>query len=78
MRSTDPSQLPLALPVDAKQHEAAVLEKAAELFERSRFLRRKYGRLETLLADPVAGRCLRLSATQLIRLAGLGSEKRSR
>lgn len=55
-------QVPLALPVD----EAAVLAKALELFIRSPTLRRRYGALEKALEDPVAGRCLRLSATQLL------------
>lgn len=68
---TNQVQIPLALPVD----ESMVLEKVADLFERSRFLRRKYGRLETLMADPVAGRCLRLCATQLVRS---GSKTRGR
>lgn len=67
----DQTQVPLALPLD----EALVLAKALELFEQSRFLRHKYKRLEQLLADPVAGRCLRLCATQLVRL---GSETRGR
>lgn len=75
---TNQKQMPLALPLDPVAHEAAVLEKAAELFERSRFLRRKYGRLARLLEDPVAGRCLRLCATQLVRLAALGNETRGR
>lgn len=70
MQAMESSQLVLALPVDAALFEVAVQEKAAELFERSRFLRRKYGQLGKLMADPVAGRCMRLSATQLLRLGG--------
>lgn len=60
---TSRAQLPLALPVPAD----AVQEKCAELFARSRFLQQKYRNLELLLADPVAGRCMRLCATQLLR-----------
>jgi hypothetical protein len=71
MQVMNQKQVPLALPVD----EAMVQGKALELFDRSRFLRGKYKRLEQLLADPVAGRCLRLCATQLVRL---GSETQGR
>lgn len=64
-------QVPLALPVPPE----LVLEKAAELYERSGLLRRRYASLDLLLADPVAGRCLRLCATQLLRR---GSRTRGR
>lgn len=63
-----PVQVPLDLPVD----EAAVLAKALELFVRSPTLRRRYGCVEKALEDPVAGRCLRLSATQLLRSRARG------
>jgi hypothetical protein len=53
----------LALPLAPE----LVQQKCSELYEHSRFLRRKYPRLEKLLEDPVAGRCLRLCATQLLR-----------
>jgi len=60
-----PIQVPLALPVD----EAALLAKAEVLFVRSPTIRRRYGTAAAALADPVAGRCLRLCARQLL-LAG--------
>lgn len=63
MKTLHQRQVPLALPVD----EAAVLAKALELFVRSPTLRRRYGQVEKALEDPVAGKCLRLSATQLLR-----------
>jgi hypothetical protein len=55
-------QVPLALPVD----EAAVLAKAEVLFLRSPTVRRNYKTVSAALADPVAGKCLRLCARQLL------------
>ena len=68
MQSMNPSQLALGLHPDPQEAERLVQEKVRELFEHSRFLRRKYGRLESLMQDPIAQRCLRLCATQLLRL----------
>lgn len=62
----EPKQMPLSLPVD----EAALLAKAEVLFVRSPTVRRNYKTLAAALADPVAGRCLRLCARQLL----LGAE----
>lgn len=61
------TQVPLPLPVD----EVLLLAKVAELFARSPTLRRRYGQVQKALEDPVAGRCLRLSARQLL-LSGRG------
>lgn len=66
MQTRNQVQVPLALAVPTE----LVLVKAAELFGRSRLLRKKYASLERLLEDPVAGRCLRLCATQLLRSQG--------
>jgi hypothetical protein len=56
----------LPLPAD----EAEVLAQAEVLFMRSPTVRRKYGQLDRALADPVAGKSLRLCAQQLV-LSGL-------
>lgn len=74
MRTMNSSQqqMPLALPVDPALLEELVLAKARELYGRSRFLAGKYASFNKLMADPVAGRCMRLSATHLLRL---GSKK---
>ncbi len=61
-------QIPLALPVDPVLLDDLVLDKARELYRRSRFLRLRYPSLSGLMEDPIAGRCMRLSVTQLLRL----------
>ena len=63
-----PRQLPLGLPTDPALLEELVLAKARELYGRSRFLSGRYASFNKLMADPVAGRCMRLSASQLLRL----------
>ncbi|MFZ4480611.1 MAG: hypothetical protein ACOYNZ_12050 [Rhodoferax sp.] len=61
-------QIPLALPVDAALQEELMLKKARELYRRSRFLSSRYPSFKRLMDDPIAGRCMRLSATHLLRL----------
>lgn len=68
-----PKQMPLALPVD----EAALLAKAEVLFVRSPTVRRNYKTLAQALADPVAGRCLRLCARQLLLLGAENTRRRT-
>ena len=63
-----PQQMALALPVDPDLLEELVLAKARELYARSRFLSGRYASFNKLMADPVAGRCMRLSATHCLRL----------
>lgn len=58
------------LPLDAALQEELVLAKARELYAKSPFLSRKYSSFSKLMADPVAGRCLRLCATQLVMRRG--------
>lgn len=65
-------QVPLALPVDPDLLESLVQAKARELYASSRFLSARYASFARLMEDPVAGRCMRLSATHLLRL---GSKK---
>ncbi len=61
-------QMPLALPVDPVILEDLMLIKARELYRRSSFLRVRYSSLSRLMEDPIAGRCMRLSVMQLLRL----------
>ncbi len=61
-------QIPLALPVDPTLREELMLKKASELYRRSRLLTVRYPSLKHLMEDPIAGRCMRLSATHLLRL----------
>ena len=69
MKALSPSQqqMPLALPVDPALLEAVTLKKACELYRRSSFLRIRYASVKELLEDPVAGRCMRLGVTHLLR-----------
>lgn len=61
-------QMHLALPIDPTVQEELVLTKARELYRRSGFLSVRYTSFKRLMEDPVAGRCMRLSATHLLRL----------
>ena len=61
-------QMPLALPVEPLLLEDLILKKARELYRRSRFLSVRYPSLNRLMEDPIAGRCMRLSVTHLLRL----------
>lgn len=61
-------QMPLALPVEPLLLEDLILKKARELYRRSRFLCVRYPSLNRLMEDPIAGRCMRLSVTHLLRL----------
>lgn len=63
------------LPLDPDLEEELVQQKAREIYTRSRFLSGRYASFARLMEDPVAGRCLRLCATQCLRL---GSKTRSR
>lgn len=56
------------LPLDPALEEELVLKKARELYGRSRFLSARYASFARLMEDPVAGRCMRLSARHLLRL----------
>ena len=67
-----PIQAALPLPVD----EAALLAKVEVLFLRSPTVRRKYKEVARALADPVAGRCLRLCARQLLLLGAENTGRR--
>ena len=61
-------QMALALPVDPVLYEELVAKKARELYSRSRFLSGKYASFQRLMEDPIAGRCMRLCAAQVLRL----------
>ena len=61
-------QIPMALPVDPKLQEELMLKKASELYRRSRLLKIRYPTFKHLMEDPIAGRCMRMSATHLLRL----------
>jgi hypothetical protein len=61
-------QIPLALPVDPTLQEELMLKKAKELYQRSRLLNIRYPSFKHLMEDPIAGRCMRMSATHLLRL----------
>ncbi len=63
-----PQQIPLALPVDPTLQEDLMLKKARELYRRSRFLSVRYPSFNRLMDDPIAGRCMRMSATHLLHL----------
>ncbi len=67
--TSPPQQMHLALPVDPTVQEELVLTKARELYRRSGFLNVRYNSFKRLMEDPVAGRCMRLSATHLLRLS---------
>lgn len=56
------------LPLDADLEEELVLRKARELFARSRYLSSRFASFSRLMEDPVVGRCMRLSATHVLRL----------
>ncbi len=60
-------QIPLALPADTALEEELMLKKARELYRRSGFLNARYPSFLRLMEDPIAGRCMRLSATHLLR-----------
>lgn len=64
MAVTPPIQLPL-IPLDEEQ----VRRKARELFDSSRVLSARWASFDKVMADPLMGRCLRLSATALLRRA---------
>ncbi len=55
------------LPLDPELEQALVLEKARVLYTRSRYLSGKYASFSRLMEDPIAERCLRLCARQLLR-----------
>lgn len=61
-------QMSLALPMDPAIKENLVLKKARDLYRRSRFLNIRYPSFDRLMDDPIAGRCMRMSATHLLRL----------
>jgi hypothetical protein len=61
-------QMSLALPMDPTLKENLVLEKARDLYRRSRFLNARYSSFNRLMDDPIAGRCMRMSAAHLLRL----------
>ncbi|MCX7249064.1 MAG: hypothetical protein NTX31_15570 [Burkholderiales bacterium] len=61
-------QIPLALPMDPTLQEELMLKKASELYRRSRLLNIRYPSFKHLMEDPIAGRCMRMSATHLLRL----------
>jgi hypothetical protein len=63
------------LPLDPDLEEELVQQKAKQIYSQSRFLSARYASFARLMEDPVAGRCLRLCATQCLRL---GSKTRSR
>lgn len=63
------------LPLDPALEEELVLQKAQQIYRQPRFLSGRYASFERLMEDPVAGRCLRLCATQCLRL---GKRTRSR
>jgi|GEM_PF-1173213 len=61
-------QISLPLPVDSALLEELMLKKASELYRRSRLLNIRYPSFKQLMDDPIAGRCMRMSATHLLRL----------
>ena len=61
-------QIPLALPMDPTLQEELMLQKASELYRRSQLLNIRYPSFKHLMEDPIAGRCMRMSATHLLRL----------
>jgi hypothetical protein len=61
-------QIQLALPVDPVLLEDLMLSKARELYRRSRYLSSRYASFSRLMEDPIAGRCMRLSARHLLHL----------
>ena len=61
-------QIPLALPADPRLQEELMLKKASELYRRSRLLNIRYPSFKHLMEHPIAGRCMRMSATNLLRL----------
>ena len=63
------------LPLDPALEEELVQQKAKEIYTRSRFLSGRYASFARLMEDPIAGRCLRLCATQCLRV---GSKTRGR
>lgn len=54
--------------MDPAIKENLVLKKARDLYRRSRFLNIRYPSFDRLMDDPIAGRCMRMSATHLLRL----------
>lgn len=58
------------LPLDAELQEELVLAKARELYAMSAFLSSKYSSFARLMADPVAAKCMRLCAAQIVMLRG--------
>ncbi len=62
------NQLNLDLPLDPVLLEDLLLKKARDLYRRSRFLNNRYASFSRLMEDPIAGRCMRLSAKQLLHL----------
>ena len=47
--------------------QALVLQEARVLYDASRFLSGRYASFAKLMADPLVGRCMRLSAAQRVR-----------
>lgn len=70
--------LPRQLPLDANLEEALVLQEARVLYDASRFLSGRYASFAKLMADPLVGRCMRLSAAQRVRLKAAQAAKRTR
>lgn len=64
------------LPLDPALEEELVLKKARELFGLSLYLSGRYASFQKLMADPLVGRCMRLSATQCLRMGGKKTQGR--
>jgi hypothetical protein len=54
--------------MDPTLQEELMLKKADELYRHSRLLNIRYPSFKHLMEDPIAGRCMRMSATHLLRL----------
>lgn len=68
LQTPSQQQIPLALPVDPTLQEELMLKKASELYQRSRLLNIRYPSFKHLMEDPIAGRCMRMSAAHLLRI----------
>lgn len=64
-----PPPICLQTPLLPELENELVLQKARELYERSRYLQGKYASLQRLLEDPLVGRSLLLGARQCVRQA---------
>lgn len=62
-----PNPTPRQLPLDPELEEALVLQEARALYDASRLLCGRYASFAKLMADPLVGRCMRLSAAQRVR-----------